>query len=83
VSIDRDGHERFRRGLDGRASSLLVDASDSVLLTTGRGTLYCIGADGEARWLVGAGAFGNARPVLGADGSVLIASRGGRFAAFR
>jgi outer membrane protein assembly factor BamB len=83
LCVGPDGAERWRRGIDGRPSALLIDRDDTALLVTARGTLYAIDREGTLRWLTSAGAVRAPRPVLGADGTLYILSRGGYIAAWR
>jgi hypothetical protein len=83
VCLGPDGRERWRRGLDGRPGPILLDADDTALFATSRGTLYAIEASGELRWLTAADALRAARPVLGHDGTLYIVFRGGLIAAYR
>jgi outer membrane protein assembly factor BamB len=83
LCVGPDGRERWRRGIDGRPGPLLLDADDTLLVVSARGTLHAIDRDGELRYRVMAGARGAGRPVLGPDGTVYLVSRDGRLQAFR
>lgn len=78
-----NGKERWRRGLDSAPGPMLIDADDSVLFVSARGTLYAIDRGGDLRWRHGLGVHGAGRPVLGADGTVYVVSRGGQLQAWR
>jgi outer membrane protein assembly factor BamB len=77
------GRERWRRGLDSAPGPLLVDADNTVLFVSTRGTLYAIDRDGELRWRQGLGVHGAGRPVLAANGTIYVVSRGGELQAWR
>jgi hypothetical protein len=83
LCIGADGSERWRRGLDGRPSAMLLDRDDTALLVSARGTLYAIDREGALRWLTSSGAMRAPRPVLAADGTLYIIARGGYIAAWR
>jgi outer membrane protein assembly factor BamB len=83
LCLGPDGSERWRRGIDGRPGPLLLDADDTLLVVSARGSLHAIDRDGELRYRVVTGASGAGRPVLGPDGTVYIVSRDGRLQAFR
>lgn len=83
LCVDRDGKQRWRRGIDGRPSALLLDADDTTLVLSVRGTLYAIDARGELRWRLGSGVHRGARPVLAADGTIYLVGRDGLMKAVR
>jgi outer membrane protein assembly factor BamB len=80
---DATGKERWRRGIDGAPSAMLVDADDTTLLISSRGTLYAIARDGSLLWRQRTELSGAGRPVLAADGTVYLVGRGGRIEAWR
>jgi outer membrane protein assembly factor BamB len=81
VCIEPNGHERWRRGVDSWPGPLLVDADDTTLTVTVRGTLYAVDRHGEMRWRASLGNFG--KVVLGNDGTIFVAARGGVVEAWR
>lgn len=83
VCVGSDGVERWRRGVDGRIGAVTLDADDTALFVTSRGSLYAIDQKGELRWRVDLGERGVGRPVLGADGTVYLVAAGGRIHAWR
>jgi outer membrane protein assembly factor BamB len=83
LCVGRDGKQRWRRGIDGRPSALLLDADDTTLVMSVRGTLYAIDAAGELRWRLGSGVHRGARPVLAADGTIYLVGRDGLMKAVR
>jgi outer membrane protein assembly factor BamB len=78
-----NGQERWRRGIDSAPGPMLIDADDTLLFVSARGTLYAIDHKGDLRWRVGLDLRGAGRPVLGADGTLYLVSRGGQLQAFR
>jgi outer membrane protein assembly factor BamB len=78
-----DGRERWRRGLDSAPGPLTIDADNTALFVSTRGTLYAIDRDGELRWRQGLGVHGAGRPVLAANGTIYVVSRGGELQAWR
>ncbi|MDD9938743.1 MAG: PQQ-binding-like beta-propeller repeat protein [Myxococcales bacterium] len=83
VCIGADGRERWRRGIDGRPSAPLLDADDTLLVLSARGSLYAIDARGELLWRVRVGVHQGSRPVLGADGTIYLVGRDGLVKAVR
>jgi len=80
---DASGKERWRRGIDGSPSALLLDADDTVVLLSSRGTLYAIARDGSLLWRQRTELSMPGRPVLGADGTLYLVGRGGLLEAWR
>ena len=80
---DARGRERWRRGIDGAPSSLLLDAEDTVGVVSSRGTLYAIGRDGALRWRQRTELAVPGRPVLAADGTLYLVGRAGVLEAWR
>jgi hypothetical protein len=80
---DASGKERWRRGIDGAPSGLLIDADDTTLLISSRGTLYAIASDGSLLWRQRTELSGAGRPVLAADGTIYLVGRGGWIEAWR
>jgi outer membrane protein assembly factor BamB len=78
-----DGKERWRRGVDGAPGPMLIDADDTLLFVSARGTLYAIDRDGELRWRQGLDVRGAGRPVLAADGTIYVVAHGGQLEAWR
>jgi outer membrane protein assembly factor BamB len=83
VCVDRTGAERWRRGIDGPASPMLLAADDTALLVSAAGTLYAIDREGTLRWRVATEIRGGGRPVLAWDGTIYLVGRGGRIEAWR
>jgi len=83
VCVEPDGRERWRRGIDSPGGAILIDADDTALVVSARGTLYAIDRSGELRWRRGLGVRDAGRPVLARDGTVYVVSRGGQIQALR
>jgi outer membrane protein assembly factor BamB len=83
VCIDASGSQRWRRGVDSPPGPILIDADDTALLVSARGTLYAIDRKGELRFRHSLDARAGGRPVLGRDGTIYVTFRGGRIDAFR
>lgn len=81
VCIEPSGRERWRRGIDSWPGPLVMDADDTALVLSVRGTLYAIDRRGELLWRKGLGTFGKA--VLGHDGTIYVALRSGVVEAWR
>lgn len=77
------GSERWRRGLDASAGPIVLDAEDTALLVTVRGTLHAFARDGTLRWRVGVGEGADVRPVLAGDGTIYVALPSGRLSAWK
>jgi hypothetical protein len=80
---DAAGKERWRRGIDGSPSAPLLDADDTTVVNSSRGTLYAIGRDGTLLWRQRTELSAAGRPVLAADGTLYLVGRGGRLEAWR
>jgi outer membrane protein assembly factor BamB len=83
VCVGPNGGERWR--YEGDASfpgPLTLDANDTTLTTDGTGSLTAIGADGTLLWRVRAGSMSQP-PVVGADGTVYVATGRGTIQAWR
>jgi hypothetical protein len=80
---DAAGKERWRRGIDGSPSAPLIDAEDTTVVISSRGTLYAIGRDGALLWRQRTELSAPGRPVLAADGTLYLVGRGGRIEAWR
>jgi outer membrane protein assembly factor BamB len=83
VCLTPAGTERWRRGVDGQPGAMLLDADDTLLLGSSRGTLYAIDRDGAIRWRQSLELRSIGRPVLGADGTLFLVGRGGQAQAWR
>jgi len=80
---DAAGKERWRRGIDGSPSAPLLDADDTAVVISSRGTLYAIARDGTLLWRQRTELSAAGRPVLSADGTLYLVGRGGRLEAWR
>jgi hypothetical protein len=80
---DAAGKERWRRGIDGSPSAVSLDADDTAVVISSRGTLYAIARDGTLLWRQRTELSAPGRPVLGADGTIYLVGRGGRLEAWR
>ena len=65
------------------AGELSVDAGGTTLVVSGRRELLAVAADGRVRWSVSVGRRTFAAPVLGADGTIYVATFGGFLQAWR
>ncbi len=83
VCLEPSGTERWRRGIDGPPGAMSIDAEDTLLVVSTRGTLYAIDRHGELRWRKGIDARTAGRPVLARDGTVYVVSRSGEIQALR
>lgn len=83
VCVDAGGGQRWRRGIDSPPGPILIDADDTALLVSARGTLYAIDRAGEVRFRRNFEGRGAGRPVLGQGGTIFVTFRGGRIDAFR
>jgi outer membrane protein assembly factor BamB len=83
ASVSSGGEERWRRGIDAAPGALLLDADDTALLVSARGTLYAIDRAGELRWRVTLGVRNAGRPVLAQDGTVVVVARSGVIQAWK
>ena len=77
------GEERWRRFVNSVPGAMLIDADDTTLVTSVRGTLYAIDRKGELRWRQAIDARGLGRPVLGQNGTLFLVARGGVVQAWR
>jgi hypothetical protein len=80
---DASGKERWRRGIDGSPSAFSLDADDTAVLVSSRGTLYAIARDGSLLSRQRTELSMPARPVLAADGTLYLVGRGGVLEAWR
>jgi outer membrane protein assembly factor BamB len=83
VCLTPTGAERWRRGIDAQPGAILIDANDTALLVSSRGTLYAIDRDGNLRWRQALELRAAGRPVIGADGTLYLVGRGGQVQAWR
>jgi outer membrane protein assembly factor BamB len=83
VCVGASGDERWRRGIDSPPGALLLDADDTALLVSARGTLYAIDRAGELRWRQTLGLRNTGRPVLAQDGVLIVVARSGVIQAWR
>jgi outer membrane protein assembly factor BamB len=83
VCLDGGGGQRWRRGVDSPPGPILIDADDTALLVSARGTLYAIDRAGEVRFRRNFDGRAPGRPVLGPGGTIYVTFRGGRIDAFR
>ncbi|MAC27797.1 MAG: hypothetical protein CMN31_22305 [Sandaracinus sp.] len=84
LCVEPDGSERWRLDDHGpMAGELSVDAGGTTLVVSGRRELLAVAADGRVRWSVSVGRRTFAAPVLGADGTIYVATFGGFLQAWR
>jgi outer membrane protein assembly factor BamB len=83
VSIAANGEERWRRGIDAAPGAILLDADDTALLVSARGTLYAIDRAGELRWRATLGVRNAGRPVLAQNGMLIVVARSGMIQAWK
>ena len=63
-------------------SELCVDSDGASVVVDGRGALVAFEPDGRVRWEVATNGRADAAPVMGADGTIYVASFGGSVAAY-
>lgn len=63
-------------------SELCVDSVGASVVVDGRGALVAFEPDGRVRWEVATNGRADAAPVMGADGTIYVASFGGSVAAY-
>jgi outer membrane protein assembly factor BamB len=66
----------------GVTSELAVDAEGASVVVDARGALVAFEPDGRVRWELATNNRADAAPVLGADGTIYVASFGGTLAAY-
>ena len=84
ICVGPNGTERWRVTSAGAfPGGLSVDARDVTLGVSREQRLVAVDAAGQVSWNVALGARGDAAPVVGADGTIYVATHGGTLQAWR
>ena len=81
--LDALGREVWRRGVDSPPGPITMDAEDTALLVSARGTLYAMDRKGELRYRRSLDSGATGRPVVGPDQTLYMTFRSGRIEAFK
>lgn len=83
IGLDVLGREVWRRGVDSPPGPIVIDAEDTALLVSARGTLYAMDRKGELRYRRSLDSGATGRPVVGPDQTLYMIFRSGRIEAFK